>query len=141
MAFRDSRQYARMAVDLPINSKLADAQPQAKWLSVVAILWSTQNLTDGEVSPPIMTATAGVPAKFADDLVKRGVWHKRGHACPDCAQPKAAQHVVIHHYLMHQDSAEVVRRNKDDKAKSGRIGNHVKWNHAGDFDTCERCNP
>ena len=51
MSARDPRQYSRITVDLPHNRKLKGATPQAKWLSVVAILWATQNLKDGEVEP------------------------------------------------------------------------------------------
>lgn len=137
---KDSRQYARIAVDLPANRKLAGAPPQTKWLSVVAVLWATQNLTDGRVIPAAMTAIAGVPTKHARDLVNRDVWHEKGHACPDCPQPDHGAEIVIHDYLVHQDSAELVRKNRDEKAKSGRLANHIRWKHAGPIEECRRCN-
>ena len=137
---RDPRQYARISVDLPANRKLAGADPRTKWLDVAAVLWSTQNLTDGQVTPAIICATAGVPAKFATDLVNRDLWHQKGHHCPDCAQPKVAGDVVIHHFELHQDTAETVRRNRDEKAKSGRLANHMRWKHAGPIEECPKCN-
>lgn len=136
---RDPRQYARIAVDLPANRKLAGAPAQTRWLSVVAVLWSTQNLTDGHVIPGVMTAVANVPNKHATDLIKRGVWHKSGHDCADCQQPEHTGEVVIHHYLTHQDSADTVRRNRDEKAKAGRLANHIRWKHVGPIEECAKC--
>lgn len=140
MAVRDPRQYSRISVDLPVNRKLKGAPAQTKWLAVVAVLWATQNLTDGEVDPAVMVALASVPAKHAKDLVQRDVWHEKGHACPDCPQPQVAGNVIIHDYLSHQDSADTIRRNRDEKAKSGRLANHLRWKHAGPIEECPKCN-
>lgn len=136
---RDPRQYVRISVDLPANRKLAGAPAQTKWLSVVAVCWSQQNLTDGQVVPAAMTAIAGVPAKHGRDLINRDVWHEKGHACPECPQPAHVGEVIIHDYLDHQDSAETVRRNRDEKAKSGRLANHIRWNHVGPIEECVKC--
>lgn len=136
---KDPRQYARMAVDLATNRKLKGAPAQTKWLSTVGILWSVQNLTDGLVTPAIVCATAEVPTKHSRDLVNRDVWHEKGHACPDCPQPDVATEVVIHDFLIHQDSAEAIRRNRDEKAKSGRLANHLRWKHAGPIEECAKC--
>lgn len=135
----DPRQYARMSVDLPTNKKLKGAPPQTKWLSVVGVLWSTQNLSDGLVTPAIICATAEVPTKHSKDLVNRDVWHAKGHACPSCPQPDVDTEVVIHDFLVHQDSAEQIRRNRDEKAKAGRLANHLRWKHAGPVEECPKC--
>lgn len=136
---KDPRQYARIAVDMPTNRKLRGASAATKWLAVTGVLWSTQNLSDGQVTPAIITATAVVPAKHARDLINRDVWHGKGHACPDCRQPDEPGDVVIHDYGKHQDSAETVRRNRDEKAKSGRLANHIRWKHKGPIEECVRC--
>lgn len=136
---KDPRQYARIAVDLPANRKLAGAAIHAKWLSVVGVLWATQNLTDGHINPAVIAAVAGVPARHARALVDLDVWHEKSHACPDCPQPQVAGEVVIHHYEKHQDNAETVRRNRDEKAKSGRLANHIRWKHAGPIEECAKC--
>lgn len=140
MAQKDPRQFARIAIDMPTNRKLKGAPPATKWLAVTGVLWSVQNLTDGQVDPVIIVATAGVPMRHAKDLIQRDVWHEKGHACPDCPQPSHAAELVIHDFLIHQDSAETVSRNRDEKAKSGRLGNHTKWKHAGPYEECVRCN-
>lgn len=139
MAPKDPRQYARIAVDLASNKKLRGATPTTKWLHTVGILWSAQNLSDGQITPGIIAATAGVPIKYAKDLVSRDLWHKRGHTCPDCKQPDVVGDNVIHHYLKHQDSAETVRTNRDEKAKAGRLANHLRWKHAGSIEGCSKC--
>lgn len=128
-----------MSVDMPTNRKLKGAPAQTKWLAVTGVLWSVQNLADGQVDPAIITATAGVPTKHAKDLVNRDVWHEKGHACPDCPQPSHAGEIVIHDYLTHQDSAETVASNRIEKARSGRLANHLRWKHAGPIEACPKC--
>lgn len=140
MVAKDPRQYVRIAVDLPANRKLAGADPRVKWLHVTGICWSGQNLTDGQVTPSVITAIAGVPPKLARELMNRDLWHEKGHACPECPQPVVRGDVVIHDYEQHQDSADVVRRNRDEKARAGRLGNHAKWGHGGPFEECPKCN-
>ena len=136
---RDPRQYARIVVDLPANRKLAGAPPQTKWLTVVGVLWSVQNLTDGHVTPAIICASAGVSIKHAKDLIQRDCWHEKGHACLDCPQPAHPGEVVIHDFLDHQDSAETVRKNREEKARSGRLANHIRWKHVGPIEECAKC--
>jgi hypothetical protein len=136
---RDPRQYARIAIDMPVNRKLKGAPAQTKWLAVVGVLWSTQNLSDGEVEPAVIAATAGVPARHVRDLVNRDVWHEKGHACGDCPQPSHEGEVVIHDYLVHQDSAETIRQARAEKAKAGRAANHIRWKHAGPVEECPKC--
>jgi hypothetical protein len=136
---RDIRQYARIAVDMASSRKLAGADPRTKWLDIVGVLWSVQNLTDGQITPQIICASAGVPTKFGKELLARDRWHEKGHHCPDCAQPYVSGDVVIHHFDQHQDSADVIRKNRDERAKSGRLANHVRWKHTGPIEECARC--
>lgn len=137
---KDPRQYARIAVDLPASRKLADAPPQTKWLYVVSVLWSTQNLTDGHITPAVVCGLAGVPPRYGRDLIGRDLWHEKGHACLRCPQPGHHSEVVIHDFLSHQDDAETIHRNRDAKANSARMANHIRWNHPGPFERCPKCN-
>lgn len=139
MPTKDARQYARIAVDMSTNKKLKGAPPATKWLAVSGILWSVQNLADGELDPAIAVATAGVPLRHVKDLVDRDVWHKAGHKCSDCPQPEHKADVIIHDYLTHQDSADTIRRNRDERAKAGRLANHQRWKHAGPIEGCRKC--
>lgn len=139
MTQKDARNYVRIAVDLPANRKLKGAPAATKWLDVSAVCWSGQNIANGEVDPVLMCAVAGVPNKHANDLVKRGRWHRQGHDCPDCPQPESPDDVVIHHYLRHQTSAEKVTRVRNVRSIAGRRANHERWGHDGEFEQCWRC--
>lgn len=139
MPKKDPRQYAKIAVDFPANRKLAGSDARVKWLDVAAVLWSSQNMTDGRVVPSVMAAMAGVPQKCATELIQRERWHRAGHKCPDCEQPGHRGEVVIHHYTLHQDSAETIMQNREKKRRSGREANHIRWKHAGEFEECETC--
>jgi len=141
MKRKDPRPYAKISVDMPANPKLAGANPQAKWLAITGILWSVQNVTDGQLPAGVAVALAGVPARYETDLVARGVWHKQGHECPDCPAPSAPGYVVIHHFLLHQGGAEEVKESRAVKARGGRAGNHKRWGHHGPAETCKLCKP
>lgn len=139
MPQKDLTPYVRIAVTMPTNRKFRGASAQTKWLAVVGICWSVQNLTDGQVTPAVITALAGVTPRHAKDLVGRDVWHAKGHACPDCPQPELAGDVVIHDFEKFQDSAETVRENRQKKAEAGREANHIRWKHKGSLQECGIC--
>ncbi len=141
MATKDPRPYAKISVDMPANPKLMGATPQAKWLAVTAILWCTQNVTDGQLPPAVAVALAGVPARYQTDLIERGIWHPNGHDCPDCPPPITPEYVVIHHFLQHQGGAESVAEARAVKSRGGRIGNHKRWGHQGPAERCKLCKP
>lgn len=139
MSRRDHRKTVNIDVGLPNNKKLKRASPASKWLAVSAICWSGQNLTDGQIDPLVICPWAGVPARHAKDLIDRGMWHEKGHHCPDCAQPDVEGEVMIHHYLEHNTSAEKVSKIAAERSLSGRKANHVKHKHKGEFDDCWEC--
>lgn len=139
MKEKDPRPYAKISVDLPANPKLMGAKPQAKWLAVTAILWCTQNVTDGQLAPSVAVALAGVPARYETDLIERGIWHRAGHDCPDCPAPITPEYVVIHHFLQHQGGSEAVAEARAMKSKGGRAGNHKRWGHQGSAEGCKLC--
>lgn len=139
MSAKDVRQYVKIDVLLPTNTKLGGAPVSAKWLDVVGVCWAGQNRSNGEITPAIICATAGVPIKYAKELIERGRWHRKGHNCPDCEQPKTPGNLVIHHYLRHQTSAEKIERVSTARALSARKANHTKHKHEGDFEGCWIC--
>jgi len=139
MKEKDPRPYAKISVDLPANPKLMGAKPQAKWLAVTAILWCTQNITDGQLPAAVAVALAGVPARYEADLIERGIWHRAGHDCPDCPAPITPEYVVIHHFLQHQGGAEEVKQSRVTQSRISRAGNHKRWGHHGSAETCKLC--
>ena len=139
MSKRDHRKTVNIDVGLPNNKKLKGASPATKWLDVVAVCWSGQNLTDGQVDPAVICAWAGVPIRHAKDLINRDRWHEKGHHCADCAQPDAEGEVVIHHYLMFQTSAAKVSKIAAERSLAGRKANHTRHKHSGLFEDCWEC--
>lgn len=139
MARRDPRKTVNITVDLPSNRKLKGAPPATKWLGVVAVCWSAQNLSDGQIDPAVVCALAGVPIKHARDLIGRDMWHEKGHHCDGCPQPEFEGEVVIHDYLVHQTSASKIRRVAAERVEAGRRGNHTKHGHPGPFEECKEC--
>lgn len=50
--------------------------------------------------------------KHAAELVKAGLWHGAGHACPDCPQPEDPQGWVFHDWGDFQPEEDEVERKK-----------------------------
>lgn len=139
MAKKDHRKTVNLDVGFPNNRKLKGAPAATKWLDVVAVCWSGQNLTDGQVDPAVVCAWAGVPARHGRDLINRDRWHEKGHHCDSCPQPDTEGEVVIHNYLDFQTSASKVSRIAEERSLAGRKANHRKHKHDGDFEECWLC--
>ncbi|MFC0626146.1 hypothetical protein [Kribbella deserti] len=97
-------------------------------------------MNDGIFDPRLAVAVADVPARFVKQLIDRDVWHEKGHACPDCPQPKEALELVVHDYTEHNRTAATIRKLKSDRREAGRRANHKKWDHPGEFEDCGKCN-
>jgi hypothetical protein len=120
---RDRREYVRVAVNLPDNAKLAAIDdPRAGWLYVTGLCYAGAELTDGHISPKIVERKAGVPAKWTQALIDEGLWHKPGHGCSTCPQPKAGT-VVIHDFLEHQTS----RAEREKARLDGEAAAAARW--------------
>jgi HNH endonuclease len=101
-ASKDRREFVRVSVDLPLHPKLAsldeDVIPLAGWLTVTALCYCGQNLTDGEFDPAAVHRLARVGGHVGALLVEAGLWHEPGHHCLDCPEP-ATGRLVVHHFL------------------------------------------
>lgn len=126
MAHKDERLFVRISLDLPGHPKIVDAPAATKWLDVCGEIVSKKDLTDGVIRPSVALAEADVPQKHANDLIRRGRWHKPGHDCPKCDQPPAG-HVVIHDFLEHQQSRDEVNESKRKKSQAGKKGAAKRW--------------
>lgn len=137
---KDERPYAPLDLGLPRHPKLRGADGRAKWLYASTILWCNSELNDGIFEPRLAVVVAEVPQKFVRVLVNRDLWHEKGHACPECPQPSDAGDLVVHDYLRHNRSAERIRTLSTERKLAGRLANHKRWKHEGEFDDCEACN-
>lgn len=125
----DHREYVRIAVDLPLNPKLASLGDDAAlsgWLAVVAFCYCGQNLTDGEFIPGVVYRMAGLAPELGRGLIEVGMWHEPGHDCPDCPQPQPKR-LLIHDYLKHQRSREEVQTLREKKSAAGTKGAAKRW--------------
>lgn len=105
----DTREWAKIATDLPQHPKLAALEDPAPagWALVVAILYCRRHLTDGVIPVAGVLREASVARTVAEQLVTADAWHLPGHACPRCPQPPAG-HAYVHDYLQHNQSREQV---------------------------------
>lgn len=109
--------WVRFDDQFPIHRKVARLSDAAFRLHVSAIFWCARNLTDGCVSEEDLDdvcARVRTPARFAAELVDRGLWHEAGHPCAsqNCAAPAEGSGWVIHDYLEFQPSAQRVREDR-----------------------------
>lgn len=111
--------WVRFDDQFTIHRKVDGLSDAAFRLHVSAIFWSARNLTDGcvpEEDLEIVSARVRKPARFATELVKRGVWHEAGFTCKSdhCPTP-GSDGWVIHDYGQYQYSKEQVaaKRAKD----------------------------
>jgi hypothetical protein len=124
---RDSREYVRIAVDLPMNPKLAILDdPAAGWLHVAAICYCGANFTDGIFPVVTVVRMAGVPLAKVDRLAGARLWHLSGHDCVVCPQPEAG-YAVVHDYLEHQRSAADAKSLREARRAAGQKGAAARW--------------
>lgn len=123
----DKREYVRISVDIGLNPKLASLDnPAAGWLSVIAITYCGQNLTDGEFIPAVVYRLAGVDSTLGRDLIEVGLWHEPGHDCPTCPQP-GDRKLIVHDYLQHQRSKEEAQALRSARSDAGAKGAEKRW--------------
>ncbi|HEY8590213.1 MAG TPA: hypothetical protein VIL55_11740 [Naasia sp.] len=118
----DTREWAKIATDLPQHPKLAAMEDPAPagWTWVVAILYSRRHLTDGVIPVAGVLREASVARPVADQLVTAGAWHLPGHDCPRCPQPPAG-HAYVHDYLQHNQSREQVEAAREAGRKAANV--------------------
>ena len=105
--------WVRFDDTFPVHRKVDGLSDAAFRLHVSAIFWCARNLTDGVVPEEdldLVTARVRTPARFAAELVRRGLWDKRDQGG-----------WIIHDYLDFQPSKDKVlaerRSNADRQAK------------------------
>lgn len=105
----------------PVHRKVDGLSDTAFRLHVSAIFWCARNLTDGAVPEEdleLVTARVRAPARFATELVRRGLWHAIGHQCDSTnCPPPVKEGWVIHDYLQYQPAKDRVERDRFAKAE------------------------
>jgi hypothetical protein len=102
------------------HPKVMKAGNAAAGLFARLIAYSSRLLTDGAIAGAVMTSYGTKPQ--IDKLVRVGLAHRAGHACPRCAQPDEGDY-VIHDYLQWNKSRAKVlaeRKTEADKKRNQR---------------------
>jgi hypothetical protein len=98
------------------HPKMRRAGKSAVGLWVMCGSYAAAYLTDGII--PAETAAEGTPTQIAK-LVKAGLWHEQGHACPRCPQPMPGDY-VMHDYLRYNPTRARVVAERDREAEKKR---------------------
>lgn len=136
--------WVRFDDTFPMHRKVEGLSDAAFRLHVSAVFWCARNLTDGfvpEEDLDLVTARVRTPARFAAELVRRGLWHraeavtrngdvdvtrnatvgdyKTGCESTDCPVAEGPGW-AIHDYLEFQPSKEKVREEQSKNADRQR---------------------
>lgn len=106
-----------------IHRKVRPLSDAAYRLNQEAREWCSRNLTDGRIAADEFPGSScRATAKYAAELVRRGLWHKAGadHCGHERCEPPGADGYSIHDYLDYNPSAEQVARERAAKAERQR---------------------
>lgn len=99
------------------HPKLRKAGTAAAGLWMFGGSYAAQYLTDGVIHAHFVAST-GTPVQVAK-LVRLGLWHPAGHACPRCPQPAEGDY-VMHDYLVYNFSRTRVLADRERAAEKKR---------------------
>lgn len=101
-------------------------------MHLASICHARQHATNGYVSERAITRQMGGTPEDADLLVEVGLWHRRGHGCPDCPDDIPEGKVYVHDFLeFNPDAAELEEKKqarKEVRTEKARKAAHARWN-------------
>lgn len=117
--------WVRFDDHFPLNRKVDGLSDTAFRLHVSAIFWCARNLTDGVVPEEdldLVTARVRAPARFAAELVRRGLWHEAGYRCDsEICPPSGPDGWTVHDYFGYQPSKAKVQADREGNAERQRM--------------------
>jgi hypothetical protein len=122
----------RVDDDLAFHPKVLAAGLPAMGLWIRAGAWSSQMLTDGTITPEMLTALGDPRQRHAQRLVDVRLW-----------VPGPDGSFVFHEWDLRQPSRSTVRLTQEARVESGKEGSHIRWHvrrHVTDPE-CKWCNP
>ena len=112
----DKRAFAKFDVGYLDNPKMLDvldSSLHAICMHFASVLYCSQHLTDGIVSPSAMMRKVGASTNDVEILIEAGLWHGPNHDCEPCrsACPDVPENrIYVHDFLEHnRDAAEAKR--------------------------------
>lgn len=123
----DERTYIRVHDGIEDHPKVAALSDKAFRLLITTWGWCSRHRTDGRVPLPVWKKRGTKGAR--DELERAGLVEPHG------------DHVLMHDYLEHQRSAELIAEKVEAKRRGARLGNHRRWHEErGVHDPeCEFC--
>ncbi|MCG3757385.1 hypothetical protein [Amycolatopsis sp. Poz14] len=123
----DERTYIRVHDGIEDHPKVAALSDKAFRLLITTWGWCSRHRTDGRVPVPVWKKRGTKGAR--DELERAGLVEPHG------------DHVLMHDYLEHQRSAELIAEKVEAKKRGARLGNHRRWHEErGIHDPeCEFC--
>lgn len=123
----DERTYIRVHDGIEDHPKTAALSDKAFRLLVTTWGWCSRHRTDGRVPVAVWKKRGTKGAR--DELERAGL-----------VEPGEG-HMVMHDYLEHQRSAELIAEKVEAKKRGARLGNHRRWHEErGIYDpACEFC--
>lgn len=133
--------WVKIDEDFASHPKLMEAGPLGMAMQVAGLCYANRHKTDGHLAAAAvgtflsfegigmrmwtsdMGLGGGEDAEWSlvvEDLIDAGVWHKAGHDCPDCPQPRWT--FYIHHYLHYQPSKAEIEAERQKKVEAGKAG-------------------
>jgi hypothetical protein len=137
---RDLRRFTQVSNDLPDNPKIEafDQRDKHTIMAVAVSAWivSNDSAADGEIVPRTALRKAdavglsvdldGEQVSVTDAMVAVGFWHRPGHTCQRCPQPRAGR-VQLHDISLHQPSKADREELIEKKRRAGRASAKKRW--------------
>lgn len=121
--------YVQLDTNWPDHPKIIRAGYDGAGLHAIIMCLAKRAESDGWVDRIVLTGRYGASVELIDRLVDLDLLESDG----DAVRPDG--------WLDRNPSQAAIAARRAAKAEAGRRGNHEKWNHPGEFDTCAKCNP
>lgn len=137
---RDTRRFTFVANDIFDNPKFAafERRDLHTMVAVATAAWIVSNDTtgDGEIlarsalrkadAVGVMVELDGQEMSVADAMTHQGLWHRPGHTCEKCPQPKDGR-VQLHDIGLHQRLKAEREELSAKRSKYGKEGADKRW--------------
>jgi hypothetical protein len=118
--------YVQLDTNWPDHPKIMQAGMEGAGLHAIALCLAKRLESDGWIHRWLLHRQGA-----SDELIDRLVVLELFDAHADQVRP--------HGWLDRNPSQAAIDAKKAAKAESGRRGNHVKWNHDGEYESCPKC--
>lgn len=121
----DTRDYVRVAVDLPVHPKiLAMSNPTLAVGAVVTVLAHAKR--DAGTGHVPVTVVRGIDDVLVKEMIAEGLWHDEHHTCGRCPIVRRG-YLYVHDYVEHQGQPADAAAVHAAKVRAGGTGGQKRW--------------